>query len=505
MIKEGFLRKYARSQLQLENSEIAPDVIEAFLSSGHFGRLSELFDKTLLTQFADFCALNPAQAEAVLPLPATEVKEQETQQTLTPLPPMPTSAPVALRFHLQNARAGAHYAQAPAQQTGLAEDVVYEGIEIPADIGLHFDLDTGLLTGIPQVAGEFTIKLKYRLSSAPEGLPLTSIVDLTILPDPKSMWKNIPSDPNAPFWKADEDCSSLSGTDFRLLAASKRGRSHAHVGSFRDDDYRLDWLPASGWYIAVVSDGAGSARFSRRGSQLICSEATAWLKNALEGEAGQDIVAAVEAFQQARCIKPLDPARVEIAYEQLRSRLFVTVGHSAHHAVKVLHEELTRHPSLQPAIKDFSSTAIITVCRRFAFGTLCVAFWVGDGAVAVYSKNNGVTLLGEADSGEFSGQTRFLDASEVTATALTKRIRFVLVDEMEALILMTDGVSDPMFDTEANLERPEKWHQLWQQLQQDAGLDQRDDTMSQRLLSWLDFWSQGNHDDRTLALILQEK
>ena len=84
------------------------------------------------------------------------------------------------------------------------------------------------------------------------------------------------------------------------------------------------------------------------------------------------------------------------------------------------------------------------------------------------------------------------------------RTRFVLIDDMTALVLMTDGISDPKFDTEANLSRRSKWDDLWQDLDRAAGCGAKDEGMEQRLLSWLDFWSPGNHDDRTIVLILQE-
>jgi hypothetical protein len=40
------------------------------------------------------------------------------------------------------------------------------------------------------------------------------------------------------------------------------------VGAFRDDDYALHADPNSGWHVLAVADGAGSAQYSRRGSQL---------------------------------------------------------------------------------------------------------------------------------------------------------------------------------------------------------------------------------------------
>ena len=121
--------------------------------------------------------------------------------------------------------------------------------------------------------------------------------------------------------------------------------------------------------------------------------------------------------------------------------------------------------------------------------------------MAILRDNHDPILLGEADSGEYSGQTRFLDPSEVSQAALFKRIRFGIVDDFKAMLLMTDGVSDPFFETEANLTNPTKWQDLWSDIESKANLEQRDMEAGIKLERWLDFWSPGNHDDRTITAI----
>ncbi len=76
-----------------------------------------------------------------------------------------------------------------------------------------------------------------------------------------------------------------------------------------------------------------------------------------------------------------------------------------------------------------------------------------------------------------------------------------IVPDFTALMLMTDGISDPFFETDANLARKEKWDELWKDLS--AKVDFSDDNVKSKdqLLSWLDFWSPGNHDDRTIAIL----
>ena len=530
------LLRSCRAYLLRCDSELDPMLVDDFLHDTSFVCLAAVFENKLVAAMQAFkmkqakpVVAVPAPALLAIAAPVTPPATPPASESLPecaaasttviaaatpidpsgdPVPPTPKTPPAevprsVLTFRLPNARVGEAYAQHPTPTTPLPVAIVYLAIGVPPELGLTVDLTSGVIAGTPQAAGEFDLTILFHFAGEATPHPQTASVPLLVNQDPKLMWKNLPSDRAAPYWKPDEQCDIVTAPGFRLVAASKRGRSHAHVGSFRDDDYLIDYLPASGWMIAVVADGAGSAKYSRRGAQIVCQQAAAHLKRSLDGEVGADVASAAEAFHNAR--SGTDAARIDAARQLLHNHLVVTVGHAAHHAVKAIYAELLVHLELNASHKDFSSTAIITASRRFPFGTLCVAYWVGDGAVGVYRQNGDITLLGDVDSGEFSGQTRFLDNNEVTAAALSQRTRFALVDDMTALVLMTDGVSDAKFDTEANLSRKPKWDALWQEIDDAVGLTGAAEGLEQRLLSWLDFWSQGNHDDRTIALLLQEK
>jgi hypothetical protein len=86
-------------------------------------------------------------------------------------------------------------------------------------------------------------------------------------------------------------------------------------------------------------------------------------------------------------------------------------------------------------------------------------------------------------------------------TELYRRLRFEIVDDFTALVLMTDGVTDPKFETDANLLKVEKWNQLWADITQTVNLTDDNTAAADELMNWLDFWSPGNHDDRTIAIL----
>jgi serine/threonine protein phosphatase PrpC len=179
------------------------------------------------------------------------------------------------------------------------------------------------------------------------------------------------------------------------------------------------------------------------------------------------------------------------------------VGKAAFEAFKAICGEAVKE---QCKPKDFATTLILSICKKFDFGWFVGAFWVGDGGIGIFNREKQeLKILGEPDGGEFAGQTRFLTMQEIFSDRV--RTRFEIVEDFTAIILMTDGVTDPKFETDANLNRIEKWNELWDDLngKNDDGLqvDFTDDNeqSAEQLLKWLDFWSKGNHDDRTIAIL----
>jgi len=125
------------------------------------------------------------------------------------------------------------------------------------------------------------------------------------------------------------------------------------------------------------------------------------------------------------------------------------------------------------------------------------AFWLGDGAIAAYGPTGKVRVLGMPDSGEYAGQTRFLDAETIQDAEFSKRIIIGRWKEISHLVLMTDGVSDPGFETDNGLQNPQKWDALIAELT--PHLDDGENA-AEKLVEWLNFFSPGNHDDRTIVV-----
>jgi serine/threonine protein phosphatase PrpC len=376
---------------------------------------------------------------------------------------------------------------------GLHELGDYEW-QIPEDLGINFH--EGTLTGIPLQQGEFVLTLLFRLKSSPADKPFAEKkIRLIINPDPKSLWKDLPSDTADKYWQPDADASGIPFGDRKLIIASKRGRSHAHEGKFRDDSFASAFDAGSGWGIIAVADGAGSAKYSRRGSVLACNTVIDSFKALLSGDKMDALETAIAAYLDTKS---------EEAQKLISTQFTEQLGKIAYAAQQRIRQESQEQ---QAEIKDYATTLIFALVKKYAKGYVISSFWVGDGGIGIFSEVD-VTLLGVPDSGEFAGQTRFLTMQEIFANgAYVNRIRFKVVPDFTALILMTDGITDPKFQTDANLRNIAIWQELWQDLNGNnedgckVDFKETPDKAKAALMNWLDFWSPGNHDDRTIAIL----
>ena len=380
--------------------------------------------------------------------------------------------------------------------------------------GLKIEVDESQfsITGTPDLSAlrkdgqpapsEFTLTAKYRLEvdgasgGAYEG---EKEFKLVIVPAIDTLWRAEPVNwdqmPEPRYRNEDgqTDFAVLDGEEKHIVAASLRGRSHAQEGKPRDDAFRF--ATTHGWQVLAVSDGAGSACYSREGARLACEKAVAVCCERLDNEAYRD---GFEAHIKALSATPDETDK----RKPVGDSLYTLLCHAANQARQAIAQEAALQGK---ETRTYAATLLLCVAKHFPFGWFVGSFWVGDGAIALYRRDttpHTVYLMGEPDEGEYGGQTRFLTMPEVfsDASALYRRLRFRLVDDFSALFLMTDGVSDPKFETTNNLKNAEKWDALWDELTAADALTNTDES-KQALLEWLGFPSPGNHDDRTLLVL----
>jgi serine/threonine protein phosphatase PrpC len=370
----------------------------------------------------------------------------------------------------------------------------FKGLE---EVGLRYDEKTKQLTGVPTESGDIKFTFLFKVDGQPEDAPLNEkVITLIVNPDPKSLWKKLENDRNDPYWKEDNVTVFAPLGDRHILVSSKRGRSHANVGSFREDDFGFKDLN-NGWNIVVLSDGAGSARLARKGSAIACKGVV-------------DYFLDEQSMENMKEFDGLLQQHVANTGDETQKKLNHFVYNNLGKAAFQVHKQLEAFAAKEGvALKDLSSTLIFTLFRRYDVGYAFLSFGVGDCPIAILNKDVAeVTLMNWLDVGEFGGGTRFITMPEIfQSEKFATRFGFKLLPDFSYLFMMSDGIYDPKFVVEANLPNIKKWQEFLADLngKNEDGIrvelktGNRD--IENQFSKWMDFWSAGNHDDRTLAIV----
>lgn len=377
------------------------------------------------------------------------------------------------------------------------QDVVDLRLEGSEELGLLFDAGKNLVTGVPTTSGDQVLVLRFRLAGqAPETADNEKRLPFIVNPDPKSLWKDLPSNRDDPYWKEDNVTVFAPLGHRHLLVSSKRGRSHANAGSFREDDFAYRELD-EGWCLVTLADGAGSAKAARKGSALACKGVVDYFRQQAAGDSLKELDALVEPYHNDG---------TEEGQKKIRLLVYNTLGKAAMQVHKDLHG-FAQQEGL--SLKDLSATLIFTLFKKYDQGYVFLSFGVGDCPIAVLNKDlTAVHLLNWLDVGEFGGGTRFITMPEIFQNEkFYTRFGFQQLDDFSYLVMMTDGIYDPKFVVEAALPNIRNWQAFFADLNgaNEEGvkvdLSTGNPEIEQQFSQWMDFWSPGNHDDRTLALV----
>ncbi|MBO9713845.1 PP2C family serine/threonine-protein phosphatase [Sphingomonas sp.] len=193
---------------------------------------------------------------------------------------------------------------------------------------------------------------------------------------------------------------------WRVAGASVTGAYHAISGEPCQDRHRLQVTPGDA-LIAVVSDGAGSARHAGEGATILCESVSA----ALAGFAGRG---------------KLKPSRA------LLRRAYRAVCDGVEAARRRILDAMPPEASLY----DYHATLVGAFVLPGSGGLF---FHIGDGAALAVSGER--WLLSPPSNGEYSNETYFF-----TQANWRRHLRFKLIEPgFDTIFVMSDGVTDLSF------------------------------------------------------------
>lgn len=242
-----------------------------------------------------------------------------------------------------------------------------------------------------------------------------------------------------------------------VIGARVRGKKHKHEGTNCDDWFET--AVAEGCLIAVVADGAGSKQLSRIGARVSCEAAVEYLRNEipemfsrdrglrakLAGDmSGEEFLGACGEF--AALIRKSAVAAFDAVIQKLGSL------YSDGNYVRAL----GRNPTLADMGSTFLAAVAVPVEVNGERQRFVVTLQIGDGCICAIDTraehSRCLRLMGEADSGAYSGETEFLSERTVSEDAAARKTR-ISRGRSDILMLMSDGVADDYFPAQPMMKR----------------------------------------------------
>lgn len=181
--------------------------------------------------------------------------------------------------------------------------------------------------------------------------------------------------------------------DIKVLASTVVGQYHKAKNIPCQDCYK--YLKRNNKIVAVVSDGAGSAKYGKIGAKIVCDTLCDILISASMTDIKQKIVDAIDVARN-----------------------------------KLILHRYNKYKN-QSGIINFAATVV----GVYYYKNRGVFFHIGDGAAIAFLRNE-ETIISQPENGIFSCETYFY-----TMDDWKDSLRFTTFDKAKNLMLMTDGVT----------------------------------------------------------------
>lgn len=382
-----------------------------------------------------------------------------------PMPLFEAGVPFEYRYDVTQKECGdepAKFVSFKVHSNGPAEKPIVENLK--AELAGN-EL---VLGGLPQNVGHLEIDLEYE---RPSGSRIVYRVGILYV---KPTRRCQPHNSSAPFQVEDKFSKyAVLGDWGKIAGGSIRGRDHEHQGSFREDCFDFTYVEAKKIGALVVSDGAGSAEFSRKGAEMICTSFCRIIGEYID--AGR-----FDVLSGSRGEKDIDDCKAVIL-----------------EAARRTHAEL-RDFSTENGIEFDKLYATMLACLFIPLdaGIVLISFAVGDGAMVAINPD-GVVNLADMDHGRLQNETLFLSETIFeNKTDLAKRVKFFKLGSPCTVLTMSDGVFNPWFEM-VDADDQGVWLKKNEELS--SCFDTEDP--AGRIEEMLGFKSSFSNDDRTIVVL----
>ena len=306
----------------------------------------------------------------------------------------------------------------------------------------------------PPITPEITESMLMRTQTETEDKPRIS--DREVMEHTASMWRYRPITDDSTEQHTESHCKRTVTANAEIIGARVRGKKHKHEGTNCDDYFET--AASDDFALCVVCDGAGSKPLSRIGSRVCCETAAGFLKEQLpplfDGEELRRSICADISSDEFM----LGAGRLAALVQQSACEAFGAVKKE----LEVIRDNESYRKALgrAPVLSDMSSTflaAVVVPLEIDGLAQMLVAsVQIGDGCICAINSgadaDECLKLMGEADSGEFSGETDFISEKNILPQEIRRRTK-ISRGCSDTVLLMTDGVADDYFPAQPMMKR----------------------------------------------------
>lgn len=287
--------------------------------------------------------------------------------------------------------------------------------------------------------------------------PKKPLSDMEVMEHTASVWQYKEIDDNGTEMHTEYHEKHSKTELAEIIGARVRGKKHKHEGTNCDDYFETAYTDDCA--VAIVCDGAGSKALSRIGSRVSCEAAAAYLKENLSGmfKARPDVkkglcaeLGSEEFMAACGMIAPLVQQSAREAFSAQRKKLEELCNDAAYE------KALGRKPVITDLYTTFLAAVAVPVEVNGTRETFLACVQIGDGCICALDSTDSaehcLKIMGEADSGAFSGETDFLSEKNVKPEAISAKTR-ISRGRSDTIMLMSDGVADDYFPAAPMMKR----------------------------------------------------